>query len=222
MTELEALRKVTESIKTWVEEKFEKKPIVLSGVWQFDDDLTGEAGTIEQSIKFERPGGEVFSSIIFYMDENGDDASLSIYNSTYDNNETVFDKGWIDQSYRIIDFGTEPQEVSQEFYDWFVANAEKLSTFETRVEGSGGSGKAGTYYYVPGMTWEEFVLSDNEILNCQNFTVTEDAVFMWIDGSYELQLYGSNEIDAESGYMANAFSVKPTDKIQYKYYGVSD
>lgn len=31
--------------------------------------------------------------------------------------------GWVSPSYRFIDFGIEPQEVSDEFYNWFIANA---------------------------------------------------------------------------------------------------
>lgn len=34
------------------------------------------------------------------------------------------DAGWTDDTYRQIDFGTTPQIVSKEFYDWFTANAE--------------------------------------------------------------------------------------------------
>ena len=32
---------------------------------------------------------------------------------------------WKSEAYRTVDFGTEAQEVPEEFYDWFIANATK-------------------------------------------------------------------------------------------------
>jgi hypothetical protein len=55
-------------------------------------------------------------------------SSIFVY-GTEENSITVYEEQgdvWISDVYRTIDFGTEPQEVSDEFYAWFIANA-KLS-----------------------------------------------------------------------------------------------
>jgi hypothetical protein len=70
--------------------------------------------------------------------QDGTPAGYSVYN--FDTHT------WKNQNYRTVDFGTEPQTVEKESYEWFTANA----TFQFTIEGT-------TYYAKAGMTWEQWV-----------------------------------------------------------------
>ena len=53
-----------------------------------------------------------------------------VYHFYSENNDKAL--GWQDEAYRTVDFGTEPQEVSAEFYAWFTENATPEFTLTAR------------------------------------------------------------------------------------------
>lgn len=57
------------------------------------------------------------------------DTHIELYQEVernYDNGDSPIDEGaWVNDSYRTIDFGSTPQTVTDEFYNWFTANATK-------------------------------------------------------------------------------------------------
>lgn len=89
----------------------------VSGVWMFNETLDNENISMYPSttnINFVS-NGEAFDRVWF-------DGGLELkYNDTI-----VYSYGsWTNEAYRTIDFGTEPQEVSEEFLAWFTVIAVK-------------------------------------------------------------------------------------------------
>lgn len=109
---------------------------VLSGVWK----LTGVmVNTIPEDERAQHNGG--FNAEVSFI-SNGkvfDDISwsyfgpLNVINFEYSSSERneyiqlYFEQSWTEESaeYMTLDFGDIPQEVSEEFYTWFIANATK-------------------------------------------------------------------------------------------------
>lgn len=103
-----------------------KKKPVLSGVWKFHEQLTQPPFvTAEQShtenINCYADGSIRDSKIkLVYYDALG----LCVYYG--DRVFAEYEQGaWVAELWRTVDFGTEPQTVSAEFYGWFIANAER-------------------------------------------------------------------------------------------------
>ena len=97
----------------------------VSGVWVFSEyiDLFADP-TTTQNVTFTSKNTK-YSSVVFY--EGG--GSIGYNNITaaaesLDENDNAFVE-WIEPEYKTIDFGTTPQEVSEEFYAWLTANAVK-------------------------------------------------------------------------------------------------
>ncbi len=106
----------------------------ISGTWKFNDTVTLQ--NVEQDIEYSVGANgpkyyriEVFSSVepkttsyIEYINPNATGGSVSeskfrIY-TLYNGNSS-----WSTGNYETINFGTAPQEVSEEFYNWFTSNA---------------------------------------------------------------------------------------------------
>lgn len=93
----------------------------LVGGWVFRESLTTLSGGKSEAVNFSTLGmsGGTEINIYFiagimrieYINPNN---FVGVYQSG---------TGWVRPSYRFIDFGIEPQEVSDEFYNWFIANA---------------------------------------------------------------------------------------------------
>ena len=93
----------------------------VSGVWVFNEiidfpmnaDINADINFVSNGTSFNR----IFASggLITYTSGIGEDASIidACVESVMQND------------YRIVDFGTEHQEVSEDFYTWFIANAVK-------------------------------------------------------------------------------------------------
>jgi len=107
----------------------------LSGEWQFNRDM-GEkysetTTTISQTIDFIVDDTENYTEMSFRISA-ASGASYSDYHVYY--NDTMAYSGetyvWNDSytyDFSLVDFGTEPQEVSEEFYEWFTANANPVT-----------------------------------------------------------------------------------------------
>lgn len=106
--------------------EFSKGKFYVSGVWKFNETLVNI------------PNKKTEFDVVYTMGNDITYNGLSfIYTDTMfptDEPEIEFYAGgdWNDDAFRIIDFGTEPQEVSEEFYLWVKANAVKQ---ETKVSG---------------------------------------------------------------------------------------
>lgn len=101
----------------------------VSGVWTFNDTLplfengdsigydiaftsNGKSYTFIECYNTPGPGGGV--SMNYFVEKTG------IIGPDSDN---AYDSGWANDDYRLVDFGSIPQFVSEEFYTWLTANA---------------------------------------------------------------------------------------------------
>lgn len=99
----------------------------LSGVWKFNEtlDFSGVDTNTIFDVPFSCEGyGLTFDG--FGFDKAGGTYMLVYKHSDKNENRSPYSYGsWISESRRYVDFGTTPQEVSPEFYEWFTANATK-------------------------------------------------------------------------------------------------
>lgn len=128
---------------TTASEDDEPELYVVSGVWKFNEKLTFPKMTEEnsswdcwESLNFtsnrKKYDGEINVTTWWYMD--GTTCFVLAYHASgefeADHAYEVFDSvpaRWTNEGYRTVDFGEYPQEVSKGFYEWFVANAKKVS-----------------------------------------------------------------------------------------------
>lgn len=95
----------------------------VSGVWKWNDTLSQLNG-ITQSVNFH-------SNNVAYTEIEYSTGLTGPFNMHYDST-TVYDANiWTNEAYKTIDFGSSPQEVSQNFYDFLTANATYQSTVKT-------------------------------------------------------------------------------------------
>ena len=91
----------------------------VSGVWVWNEFLTAANDVLLQEVLFTSQNKEwksiYFEPVILEL----------VYTDSDNTNVSVWGVLWNDEAYRTIDFGTEPQEVSEEFYAWLTANAVK-------------------------------------------------------------------------------------------------
>ena len=131
------------------------KQYTLSGAWKLNDSLSLDK-EISENILFTSCNNEFNAMNIFAVND-------SIFTITYtlvhpdedyaEVNPYASHIGWGYPIYKDIDFGTEPQPVSKEFYDWFTANATKGKLITFKVNGK-------EYNAIEGMTWGEFIESE--------------------------------------------------------------
>ena len=96
----------------------------ISGVWKWNDTpLTGWSSGKTFSVKFSIPDTSVQGTSIS-LDYGSDDNPGVYFDSDY-----IYAYGSFNTpAYQYIDFGSSPQEVSQDFYDYLTANATSQST----------------------------------------------------------------------------------------------
>ena len=101
----------------------------ISGVWKWNG--TPVAGNITESVNF-TSNSQSYSSINISR-EYGD--RIIVYDRIYYGSNMVYEfeesegsPTWYGSAYQIIDFGSEPQTVSQDFYDYLTTNAEQVYT----------------------------------------------------------------------------------------------
>ena len=122
------------AIKDQVDSEFDSKvdeatEYTLSGVWTFNETLPlfENGDGVEYDIAFTSNGksytcinfyntpGTVVDVTMNYLVEKTGSVGL-----VFDN---AYDSGWFNDDYRLVDFGSIPQFVSEEFYNWLIANA---------------------------------------------------------------------------------------------------
>ena len=155
---------------------------VLSGKWLWNDDAfydINEEMTIVQSINF-TVGNSEYSSMDYERRLYSEDGKSGYINMLYYDSDMVLTFGYVDAIfYEVIDFGSDSQSVSQEFYEWFVTNATEIietSTFMIYTD-------SGTkeYQYEPGMTFNDFLNSkyntgSNQLVLNDNKIIVNNAV----------------------------------------------
>lgn len=93
----------------------------VSGVWKFNDALP--LFEANETVKF-TSNSEDYNGITLY--DTGADGLQVLYKHGADDHTVTYEfDSWSGEAYRTVDFGTEPQEVSEEFYIWLTANAVK-------------------------------------------------------------------------------------------------
>lgn len=98
----------------------------VSGVWVFNERPTYAAlSTVVVNVTID---GIAFEGFVVETD-NESQGYFTIYAGLYSDYTLgrwdASSNSWNKEAYRTWDFGTEPQEVSEEFYAWLTANAVK-------------------------------------------------------------------------------------------------
>ena len=157
---------------------YEESVYALSGKWLWNDDVNKV--DISQSITFTNCDTEYDQISMYKLPE--EDAKMYVID--YSGFYTYMDT-WISEEYKIVDFGTESQEVSKEFYEWFIANASPYEeeTYEL----------SGTWLWNDDAFYD--ISEEMTIVQSINFTVG-DSEYSSMD--YERRLYSE---DGKSGYI---------------------
>lgn len=115
----------------------------ISGVWRFKDVLIAPSKVFEQSVAFTLSGLIEFAGVDFvarcsvmeWMHDDEFNVDTLEYYVNYTDPSAGLDNNWvwvyennewnnsIGEALKTIDFGTEPQTVSAEFYEWLKENA---------------------------------------------------------------------------------------------------
>jgi len=144
---------VTVELKTNEEDPSEEddtpEVATLSGVWVFNETVTAPAGELEETELYYTSNSRSFNgmkmdispltNLIYRYSETSiltETISVKSDNPSFvllapgnfvstptSTHVEVYSGVWLAEAYRTVDFGTEPQEVSREFYTWFTANA---------------------------------------------------------------------------------------------------
>lgn len=187
----------------------------LSGKWKFNDTIVPPDDYVYQEINFTYSGMIPTDIMVSIMCENdrSDDWVLVHYGyiDTALPGQPTYSSGaycdrWYNTDYQVVDFGINAQTVSQEFYEWFVANAYR-ATGDVVVGFLHHEEQISDYQpfaFEIGMTWEEFVNSDyNKNLN------TDETLFA-IENGYVISL-----MKHECPSSLNVTYVKSTDTMIY-------
>ena len=108
---------------------YEEPTYVLSGKWQFNEDLLDNVNTdnIIQPIMFTTNNVQYTEMHIPFQDHYSYAVVVQNINGSWEplgcKTEDQWSFTWFNNEYRTVNFGAVPQEVSKEFYDWFTANA---------------------------------------------------------------------------------------------------
>ena len=111
---------VSKAFYEWLTANATQAPVVyeLSGKWVFNETIDkGTAPNASVSVNYKSDGDsyrymEIYDGFIMYLNSASD--AFIAYN-----------EGWMDDAYKIVDFGTGSQTVTKAFYEWFTANASK-------------------------------------------------------------------------------------------------
>lgn len=133
--------------------------VQVSGTWYFNENL----GALQEDNHFE-------DQMVSFTSNNTAFTSISeeMKALMFGSIEVYFNGTWANQAYRTITFdGT--QHVSQDFYEWFTANA----AFAFTIKGT-------TYYAEDGMTWGEWVESE---YNTDGYVVDDYGYIRLVGGT---------------------------------------
>ena len=113
----------------------------ICGTWMFNETLFGDTERIAANIAFISNETSFVQMRVSYFNSGNQVGQNICLNYFRDSDETVIDApnayyfieydgntvGWTNNAYRLVDFGTEPQYISEKFYGWFTANATKIA-----------------------------------------------------------------------------------------------
>lgn len=130
----DAKTKITGTLEEW---KGSTTPNQLSGTWTFNNQISSKPNTVEgikQSINFT---SNAVSYIAMEIESGGMRQGYTNYYSSNTAHVNAFDFSdlvWVNESYKVVNFGTTPQTVSEEFYNWFTANATQTGGSSTGTD----------------------------------------------------------------------------------------
>lgn len=111
----------------------------ISGVWTFGDTVDIDTVMTQDNITV-----YIHGNMYIIIETNIEDGTTHIYAVKQDSEDTIalysmteMGGGWTDEHFKQWDFGSEPQIVTKEFYDWLTANATQTSTQTSTAEISG-------------------------------------------------------------------------------------
>lgn len=136
----------------------------ISGVWKFNETVTKidnlgsmfVGGAIFKSNGVEYDGIRTYTNILlnsvklqYRRKDNYAHTTVCVMNVGTENDITL---GWVDESYRYIDFGMTPFEPSEEFYEWLTANA-TFQAVPLEAHLYNGTWQKGTFYKRVNNAW---------------------------------------------------------------------
>lgn len=184
----------------------------LSGKWVFNAEILRGTSRpkLIQEINFESNGQqftkiEVFNDtwtlpsgvsgnegFAYYYTSSG---SVHVFSSSLPlgDNKAAEDAYWAATAYRTVDFGTTPQSVSEEFYNWFTANAikQESNNVERRIGLADGSSLMTAD---ANSTWSEIVGSGLTIYDTHG-----DGWLLTIENGYLKATWQSSNIQSPVG-----------------------
>ena len=125
----------------------------LSGTWIFNENINGKE-IMGETINF-ISNNISFNRMLCQM--NADDGWTVGYGSSNYARVWTFEQGWlVEDAYKTVNFGSEPQTVSEEFYEWFIANAtqQQATQISFTIDGT-------QYYATEGQTWLDWIIEND-------------------------------------------------------------
>ena len=105
--------------------ELEPRIFTVSGVWVFNENIIYSQTNICEKVNFVS-NGISFDEMQFTYESKDDYNTIAYMEERGKENCEPYVDGWDGvEAYRTIDFGTTPQEVSKEFYNWLTVNAVK-------------------------------------------------------------------------------------------------
>ena len=155
----------------------------VSGVWVFYDDVYLDWGGVQ-----EREATVNFTS----NGTNFTKMKAKMHDALYYEDSLIFNPAkdvWTNNAYKTVDFGSTPQEVSQDFYEWFRSNAIKQEEptgnatiyFNILYEGSS-KNNSERFTFMQ----ESFSAAQGESCKFNNIKITSDTLSINESGNLEL------------------------------------
>ena len=140
----------------WVEAE-EEEEFKLSGEWLWNEQITAPANEwLEQNIYFSyyrwdyEVSQKIMDSMTRMLVPNGEDLYYAYGDWTTEELAYSGDGYWTESYYQLIDFGVNSQVVSEEFYNWFTANASPVELITFYINGE-------AYQTAKGLSWYDWV-----------------------------------------------------------------
>ena len=178
---------VSDTCSVTITEEEAEQEYELSGKWTFNNTVDVQGGLESFGEQWSDDGSSYFYLDIEFLsgsynyigmalDYIGPEGPYTLFYELEDISDPIFrDGSWeMSEEYKTVDFGSTPQPVSQEFYEWFTANAIQQQATEISFT------LAGTpYTTTAGTTWKNWII-ENDMLN------TFDISYM--DPPYDVDL----------------------------------
>ena len=177
----------------------------ISGTWVFNESLSAVPDYTLYKVNFTTNGMSVVG--IYYYADGGrwdyiykfdDWGNLDVTALVYGTD------GWRDQSYRTVDFGTTPQTVDEEFYEWFTANAVKQMKIREIIGNTTATPNPRPDWNQTDTTKADYILNKPEVL-------TEDEIIQIIR-AYEANPY---KLSGTWMFNANISEIPSTEYVNF-------